>query len=97
MLEMALEDACTWLKAGHVAVLDATNGTTKRRLFVQQQMLQRLPSVKVLFLESQCTDEAVLERNIKVCVGGGDGSLSLSLSPSPPFVLVPPLTLTASS
>ena len=48
--------------SGRVAIFDATNTTKERRRWLCEQ-LAGLP-LKILFIESVCTDEAVIERNI---------------------------------
>lgn len=48
--------------SGRVAIFDATNSTRKRRAWLKSQ-LEALP-VKLLFIESVCTDEQIVEKNI---------------------------------
>lgn len=48
--------------SGRVAIFDATNSTRKRRAWLKAQ-LENLP-VKLLFIESVCTDEAIVDKNI---------------------------------
>ena len=48
--------------SGRVAIYDATNTTRSRREWLREQ-LDALP-LKLLFVESVCTDEAIIERNI---------------------------------
>ena len=48
--------------SGRVAIFDATNSTRKRRAWLREQ-LGSLP-IKLLFIESVCTDEAIVDRNI---------------------------------
>jgi adenylate kinase family enzyme len=48
--------------SGRVAIFDATNTTRARREWIRLQ-LDRLP-IKLLFVESVCTDQAVIDRNI---------------------------------
>ena len=48
--------------SGRVAIFDATNTTIERREWIREQ-LDRLP-LKLLFVESVCTDEAIIDRNI---------------------------------
>jgi hypothetical protein len=48
--------------SGRVAIFDATNSTRKRRAWLKSQ-LESLP-VKLLFIESVCTDEQIVEKNI---------------------------------
>ena len=48
--------------SGRVAIYDATNTTRSRREWLREQ-LDALP-LKLLFVESVCTDEEIIERNI---------------------------------
>jgi len=48
--------------SGRVAIFDATNSTRKRRAWLREQ-LANLP-IKLLFIESICTDEAIVDANI---------------------------------
>jgi broad specificity phosphatase PhoE len=48
--------------SGRVAIFDATNSTRKRRAWLREQ-LANLP-IKLLFIESMCTDEGIVDRNI---------------------------------
>ncbi|KAH9200521.1 6-phosphofructo-2-kinase-domain-containing protein [Zygosaccharomyces rouxii] len=57
---------------GSVAVFDATNTKKKRRREVLQRIRQRSAHLKVLFLESICSDEKVVERNIQLKLFGPD-------------------------
>ena len=61
------EDNASYLEqrgfdSGRVAIFDATNTTRARREWIREQ-LDRLP-LKLLFVESVCTDEEIIERNI---------------------------------
>ncbi|ETP41609.1 hypothetical protein F442_11319 [Phytophthora nicotianae P10297] len=61
----ALDDLLEWLDTqGHVAVFDATNTTKLRR----QHILEKVSShrnVRVMFVESICDNEALLEANYR--------------------------------
>lgn len=57
---------------GSVAVFDATNTRKQRRREVLQRIRQRSAHLKVLFLESICSDEKVVERNIQLKLFGPD-------------------------
>lgn len=57
---------------GSVAVFDATNTTKKRRKEVLQRIRRRSAHLKVLFLESICSDEKVVERNVELKLFGPD-------------------------
>ncbi|ORX43173.1 bifunctional 6-phosphofructo-2-kinase/fructose-2,6-bisphosphate 2-phosphatase [Hesseltinella vesiculosa] len=69
-----LEHLIEWLKKGkqsRVAIHDATNSTISRR----QLLIERLsnePKIKILLLESICTDQTVLERNFRLKLLGPD-------------------------
>ena len=63
------EDSMSFLEqrgvdSGRVAIFDATNSTRERRRWIVDQ-LSALP-LKLLFIESICTDEAVVEKNIRI-------------------------------
>ncbi|KAL7750029.1 6-phosphofructo-2-kinase [Sorochytrium milnesiophthora] len=61
-----LEELITWLNnGGKVAFHDATNTTIARRNLVAQRIRQER-NIKVLYMESICTDEAVLRSNIQM-------------------------------
>ena len=51
------------LDSGRVAIFDATNSTRKRRQWLREQ-LAHLP-IKLLFIESVCTDEKMVDENIR--------------------------------
>lgn len=62
------EDSMSFLEqrgvdSGRVAIFDATNSTRERRRWLVDQ-IGSLP-LKVLFIESICTDKAVIERNVR--------------------------------
>lgn len=58
---------------GSVGILDATNSTKKRRLKVLKRIQERSNGeLKVLFLESICTDPAILDTNIRLKLSGPD-------------------------
>lgn len=63
--EQALEDLCEWLKTGgEVAVFDATNTTRMRRHMIYDICTVQ-NSCKTFFVESVCTNPAIIEANIK--------------------------------
>ncbi|KAI8884997.1 bifunctional 6-phosphofructo-2-kinase/fructose-2,6-bisphosphate 2-phosphatase [Backusella circina FSU 941] len=67
-----LEQLIDWLKqGGRVAIHDATNSTIQRRELLIDR-LSREPDMKVLLLESVCTDRNVLERNFRLKLSGPD-------------------------
>ncbi|QFZ29760.1 putative 6-phosphofructo-2-kinase [Clavispora lusitaniae] len=58
---------------GSVGILDATNSTKKRRLKVLKRIQERSNGeLKVLFLESICSDPAILDTNIRLKLSGPD-------------------------
>lgn len=70
-----LDNLLNWVIDGHglVGILDATNLTKKRRLKVLKRIQERTNGeLKVLFLESVCTDPAILDTNIRLKLSGPD-------------------------
>jgi broad specificity phosphatase PhoE/predicted kinase len=65
-MELALEclnDMLNWFEhGGLVGIYDATNSTVERRKMVKERL--EAAAVRVLFLESICTDKAIIQRNI---------------------------------
>jgi len=58
---------------GSVGILDATNSTLERRAAVMRKIRERAgPDLNVLFIESICVDENLLERNIRLKLSGPD-------------------------
>lgn len=57
---------------GSVGIFDATNTTKARRKHVLERIRARSPHLKVLFLESICTNRAVVETNIRLKLFGPD-------------------------
>ncbi|KAI8641517.1 6-phosphofructo-2-kinase-domain-containing protein [Parasitella parasitica] len=69
---MVLDQLIDWLQSGgRVAIHDATNSTVQRRKVLIER-LQQEPDIKVLILESVCTDKRVLERNFRLKLSGPD-------------------------
>ncbi|KAL0079434.1 6-phosphofructo-2-kinase-domain-containing protein [Phycomyces blakesleeanus] len=67
-----LDQMIDWLKqGGRVGVHDATNSTVERRKLLIDR-LRKEPEIKVLILESVCTDKMVLERNFRLKLFGPD-------------------------
>ncbi|KAI9315914.1 6-phosphofructo-2-kinase-domain-containing protein [Dichotomocladium elegans] len=67
-----LDDLIKWLsEGGRVAIHDATNSTIERR-FLLLNKLQEYPQIKVLLMESVCTDQKILERNFRLKLLGPD-------------------------
>ncbi|XP_057820148.1 6-phosphofructo-2-kinase/fructose-2,6-bisphosphatase isoform X2 [Cryptomeria japonica] len=59
---LAMEDMIAWMQeGGQVGIFDATNSTRKRRNMLMKMAEGRC---KIIFLETICNDEAILERNI---------------------------------
>ncbi|KAJ1532787.1 hypothetical protein HK405_000872, partial [Cladochytrium tenue] len=69
-----LEELLDWLKAGgKIAIHDATNSTAERRCAIVDRIhRERGCDVDVVFIESLCTDAAVLEANVAMKLGGPD-------------------------
>ncbi|KAK0939891.1 6-phosphofructo-2-kinase [Friedmanniomyces endolithicus] len=60
-------------KNGSVGILDATNSTSERRKMVMERIRKRAgPDLNVLFLESRCVDENLLEANMRLKLCGPD-------------------------
>lgn len=58
---------------GSVGILDATNSTKKRRVKVLKRIQERTNGeLKVLFLESICSDPTILDTNIRLKLSGPD-------------------------
>lgn len=58
---------------GSVGIFDATNSTKSRRLKVLKRIQQRSNGeLKVLYLESICSDPAIIESNIRLKLSGPD-------------------------
>lgn len=60
-----LQDMFRWLaeENGHVAIFDATNTTVERRRSVAEECRKHF--VQVIFIESVCNDQAVIEANVR--------------------------------
>ncbi|KAG2669923.1 hypothetical protein I3760_14G058900 [Carya illinoinensis] len=62
---LAMEDMIYWMQegGGQVGIFDATNSTKKRR-----NMLMKMAEgkCKIIFLETICNDERIIERNIRL-------------------------------
>lgn len=60
----ALDDMLSWLQhSGRVAVFDATNTTRDRRRMIVNRC--ELEQINVVFIESICQDQSIIEANIK--------------------------------
>lgn len=61
------------LSDGCVGVFDATNTTVKRRKMVLERIMERNNGkLKILFLESICSDEKLIEKNVLLKLKGPD-------------------------
>ncbi|KAJ6948662.1 6-phosphofructo-2-kinase/fructose-2,6-bisphosphatase-like isoform X2 [Populus alba x Populus x berolinensis] len=61
---LAMEDMISWMQeGGQVGIFDATNSNRKRR-----NMLMKMAEgkCKIIFLETLCNDERIIERNIRL-------------------------------
>lgn len=70
-----LDNLLNWVLdgPGSVGILDATNSTKKRRLKVLKRIQERSKGeLKVLFMESICSDPAILDTNIRLKLSGPD-------------------------
>ena len=64
MAQLALDDMLEWFAAGgEVGIYDATNTTSARRATLSRRM--RAHGLDVVFVESACSDESVIESNIR--------------------------------
>ncbi|GES66640.1 6-phosphofructo-2-kinase 1 [Aspergillus terreus] len=60
-------------EGGSVGILDATNSTMERRKAIVDHIRQRAgPELNILFLESSCVDQELLEANMRLKLSGPD-------------------------
>ncbi|QVM06167.1 hypothetical protein D8B26_000880 [Coccidioides posadasii str. Silveira] len=60
-------------QGGSVGILDATNSTIKRRKTIMEHIRAKAgPALNVLFVESQCLDQNLLESNMLLKLSGPD-------------------------
>lgn len=60
-------------QGGSVGILDATNSTLDRRKWIMRHVRERAgPELNVLFVESVCEDETLLESNMRLKLSGPD-------------------------
>ena len=60
-------------QGGSVGIFDATNSTLERRKLIIEKVRERAgPELGVLFLESLCIDETLLESNMRLKLSGPD-------------------------
>ena len=58
---------------GSVGIFDATNSTLERRKMIMERIRERGgPDLNVLFLESRCVDQELLESNMRLKLNGPD-------------------------
>lgn len=57
---------------GSVGIFDATNSTKERRRMILKKIHERNKFIKVLFLESICSDKETVEKNIRMKLLGPD-------------------------
>lgn len=63
-----LEQLIDWLKeGGRVAIHDATNSTLARRKLLIDR-LEREPEIRVLLIESVCTDQMVQHMHVRISI-----------------------------
>ncbi|KAK5360251.1 6-phosphofructo-2-kinase [Exophiala xenobiotica] len=70
-----LDDLLSWLQQARssVGILDATNSTVQRRKAVSHRIRTKAgPNVELLFLESCCYDQDLLEKNVQLKLSGPD-------------------------
>lgn len=61
---LAMEDMLSWMmEGGQVGIFDATNSTRKRRNMLMQMAEGKC---KIIFLETICNDQAIIEQNIRL-------------------------------
>lgn len=60
------------IQNGSVGIFDATNSTFARRLKIYNKVKERNSLIKILYLESICTDDALIQKNIKLKLNGPD-------------------------
>lgn len=66
LLKYVLEDG------GSVGILDATNHTQERRMSLIEHIRKRDENINVLFIESRCQDQNLLEANMRLKLAGPD-------------------------
>ncbi|KAF2793605.1 bifunctional 6-phosphofructo-2-kinase/fructose-2,6-bisphosphate 2-phosphatase [Melanomma pulvis-pyrius CBS 109.77] len=70
-----LDDVLDYILVGNgsVGIFDATNSTLARRKQIMEKIRQRAgPELNVLFVESVCQDQALLESNMRLKLSGPD-------------------------
>ncbi|EXJ93298.1 6-phosphofructo-2-kinase [Capronia coronata CBS 617.96] len=59
-------------EGGSVGILDATNHTQERRMALMKHLRERDENINVLFIESRCQDQNLLEANMRLKLSGPD-------------------------
>ncbi|KAK1978982.1 6-phosphofructo-2-kinase [Colletotrichum cereale] len=59
-------------QGGSVGILDATNSTIERRQLLVDRIKEREPKLGILFIESICHDQNLLEANMRLKLSGPD-------------------------
>ncbi|KAL2179886.1 6-phosphofructo-2-kinase-domain-containing protein [Thermothelomyces heterothallicus CBS 202.75] len=69
-----LDELLTYLlhQGGAVGILDATNSTIQRRKLLVERIKAREPKLGILFIESVCHDQNLLEANMRLKLFGPD-------------------------
>ncbi|KAF2711227.1 bifunctional 6-phosphofructo-2-kinase/fructose-2,6-bisphosphate 2-phosphatase [Pleomassaria siparia CBS 279.74] len=70
-----LDDVLDYILVGNgsVGIFDATNSTLARRMQIMEKIRERAgPELNVLFVESVCQDQALLESNMRLKLSGPD-------------------------
>ncbi|KAJ6716334.1 FRUCTOSE-26-BISPHOSPHATASE-RELATED [Salix koriyanagi] len=63
---LAMDDMIAWMQeGGQVGIFDATNSTRKRRNMLMK-MAEGKCKLQIIFLETLCNDERIIERNIRL-------------------------------
>jgi 6-phosphofructo-2-kinase len=66
LLKYVLEDG------GSIGILDATNHTRDRRISLVKHIRERDENINILFVESRCQDQKLLEANMRLKLSGPD-------------------------
>ncbi|KAF4594880.1 6-phosphofructo-2-kinase 1 [Ophiocordyceps camponoti-floridani] len=59
-------------QGGAVGIFDATNSTVRRRQMIVDRIRKREPKLGILFIESICRDQQLLEANMRLKLSGPD-------------------------
>ncbi|CCH43667.1 putative 6-phosphofructose-2-kinase [Wickerhamomyces ciferrii] len=58
--------------SGSVGIFDATNSTKQRRQKIMKRVQERDKQIKILYLESICSDKEIVQKNIRLKLSGPD-------------------------